>query len=511
MTRMDITRRLAPGRVVVALAALGVTASLPATAQISTDNDGDGVLNNLDNCTDVANPDQRDTDGDLFGNACDADLNNDLVVNFADLGLMKQNFFSTGDLDADLNGDDQVNFADLGIMKQNFFGVPGTSGAAASAFNVTMTRVFAGVSLTSPLGMLQAPGDDSRWYVVQQNGLVRTFPNVDSTTDVSTFVSVIDRFQQGSEAGLLGMAFHPDWANNGKVYLSYTRQGPSPFVPLISYISEFTSTDGGQTLDQDSEVPLLTVNQPYSNHNGGGIAFGQDGYLYIGFGDGGSGGDPDNNGQQSNTLLGAMLRIDVDVSPEDFENGARYYIPEENSFRDPDAPAFGEPCSSGIGGCAEIFAWGLRNPWRWSFDMLTGELWAGDVGQTSREEISLLENGKNYGWHCYEGFNTFDLNDCGPASDYEPPVHDYPRNLGRSTTGGYVYRGTRLPELAGIYIYGDYITGRVWGINGAQPLPAQFIDTTYNISSFGQDIHGDVYVINISGGRIYRIDRATAR
>lgn len=508
MTLNDIISRLCAS---AALALVALAGSLAVAADISTDNDNDGVLNNLDNCTDVANPDQRDTDGDLFGNLCDADLNNDYLINFIDLGLMKQNFFAAGDLDADLNGDGQVDFLDLGLMKAAFFGIPGASGAAAASFNIALTPVFEEVPLTAALAMLQAPEDDSRWYVVQQNGLVRSFPNIDGTEDVSTFISVTDRFQQGSEAGLLGLAFHPDYANNGKAYLSYTRPGNPPIVSLVSYVSEFTSTDGGLTLDPSTEVPIITINQPYSNHNGGNIAFGPDGYLYIGFGDGGSGGDPANNGQQSLTLLGAMLRIDVDVSSEDFDLGARYYIPQDNPFFNPDAPAFGLPCFAAVDGCPEIFAWGLRNPWRWSFDIKTGDLWAGDVGQGAREEIDVIENGNNYGWHCYEGFIPYDLDNCGPASEFTPPVHDYPRTLGRSTTGGYVYRGTRLPELAGIYFYGDYSTGRIWGINGAQPLPSQFIDTSFNIASFGQDIHGDVYVVNISGGRLYRIDRAAAQ
>ncbi|MES9971493.1 MAG: PQQ-dependent sugar dehydrogenase, partial [Candidatus Thiodiazotropha sp.] len=243
-------------------------------------------------------------------------------------------------------------------------------------------------SLSPLVGLFQVPGDNSEWYAVQQTGQVVRFHNDPAVDSLQGFIDISDRVDYGGEKGLLGMAFHPDYANNGFVYLSYTA---SPASGLESRISRFSLDGATQTLDPDSEQILLTVSQPYSNHNGGHIAFGPDGLLYIGLGDGGSGGDPQGHGQNVSTLLGSMLRIDVGTGI------GSYTIPSTNPF------------ASG-GGAAEIYAYGLRNPWRWSFDRQTGDLWLGDVGQNAYEEIDIIYSGGNYGWNLMEGSH------CYPSS-----------------------------------------------------------------------------------------------
>jgi glucose/arabinose dehydrogenase len=293
--------------------------------------------------------------------------------------------------------------------------------------------------------------------------------------------------------GLLGMAFHPDFANNGEVFLSYTQAGP------ISYVSRFVSQDGGQTLDPASEQPLLVVPQDFSNHNGGNLAFGADGYLYYGFGDGGSGNDPNNRAQDNSNLLGTMIRIDVD-------GGVPYAIPADNPF-------VGNPlCSQGFGAtmCPEIFAFGLRNPWRWSFDSHNGDLWVGDVGQSDWEEVDIVVSGGNYGWRLREGAH------CNPNrndpdctnTDLIDPVAEYNHSVGRSVTGGYVYRGNAVADLFGSYVYADFGSGRIFRafLNGQGGYDSEeLLDTNFSISSFAQDDDGELYFLNYGAGSIYRI------
>lgn len=265
-----------------------------------------------------------------------------------------------------------------------------------------VVRVFPNFSFTAPVAMLQAPGDSSRWFVVEQAGRVRVFANDPQAFSFDTFIDIAGRVASGGEMGLLGMAFHPDFPANPRVYLSYTNEAPA----RVSRISEFTLGVNGN-LDPASERILLVIGQPEANHNGGNIAFGQDGFLYIGMGDGGGGNDQHGafgNGQLLTTLLGKMLRIDV--SP-----ATSYGIPADNPFR-------GNPhCATngtGTQNCPEIYASGLRNPWRWSFDRQNGQLWVGDVGQGAREEIDRVMLGGNYGWRCFEGTLGTGLG-CGPA------------------------------------------------------------------------------------------------
>ena len=377
----------------------------------------------------------------------------------------------------------------------------GISGLAVRPSNTTeciapaTAPVFSGISLstpfpdlpvlTSPLAMLMAPNDSNSWYVVQQTGQVLKFPN-DATADtLSTFIDINDgRLIYGGERGLLGMAFHPDFATNGYVYLSYTN-GESG---LASRISRFSLDATGEALDPASEQIILSVAQPYNNHNGGQITFGPDGYLYIGFGDGGSGGDPLGNAQNTQTLLGAMLRIDVGDG-----SSSGYTIPANNPF-------------SAGGGKAEIYAYGLRNPWRWSFDRDTGELWLGDVGQGSYEEVDIITKGANYGWNIMEGTHCYNATSCDQTG-FTLPVAEYDHTEGLAVTGGYRYRGSAIPFLQGHYLYGDYSTGKIWGLEQTGPgtyASTELLDTALNISSFAEDHEGELYVINL-GGSIRKI------
>jgi uncharacterized repeat protein (TIGR03806 family) len=300
--------------------------------------------------------------------------------------------------------------------------------------------------------------------------------------------------------GLLGMAFHPNYPTDPRVFLSYTHDSGT----LASRVSEFRTRDGGMTLDPASELILLTAVQPATNHNGGHIGFGPDGYLYIGLGDGGSGGDPwgaIGNGQNLLTTLGKMLRIDINGT----SGAVPYRIPAGNPY------AGNSPCNTGTGtqNCPEILAYGFRNPWRWSFDRNTGELWVGDVGQNALEEIDRVITGGNYGWRCFEGTQAYNSN-CGPnAASRLAPIAEYGRTAGQSVTGGFVYRGNAIPALVGRYVFGDFVTGRLWHIAGdTQPTlnvtgsPA--LATGLSIASFGEGADGELYLVNY-GGTLHRL------
>ena len=354
-------------------------------------------------------------------------------------------------------------------------------------------RVFNQISFSSPVALIQAPGDNSRWFAVEQSGIVRVFDNNQNVlpADVDIFIDIRGRVSSGGETGLLGMAFHPDFAANGQVYLSYTRGGP-----LTSVISRFTLDAVTGNLDAGSEFEILTVPQEFSNHNGGNIMFGPDGFLYIGFGDGGSGGDPNERAQDTTYILGSMVRLDVDsVSP--------YAIPATNPF------ASNTNCVDGTGmmSCPEIYAWGLRNPWRFSFDSQTGELWVGDVGQDTWEEIDRVELGMNYGWDDREGAHCFEP-PSGCLTNNVDPITEYDHSLGFSVTGGYVYRGSAIPSLQGYYLFGDFGSGRIWGVpaNSAQGVaPEELDDTSLSISSFAEGEDGELYALDYFGGGIYQI------
>jgi uncharacterized repeat protein (TIGR03806 family) len=376
------------------------------------------------------------------------------------------------------------------------------AGAPPSAnLTIAAQRVFTGLSFQSPVGLYQAPNDGSRWFVMEQRGVVRVFNNVANPT-ATDFVDITGRVDDGGEMGLLGMAFHPNFPADPRVYLSYTNGTTN--ATRQSRISEFRLFSGGTTLDPNSEVILLRVPQPADNHNGGDIHFGPDGYLYIGFGDGGGGGDnfgTFGNGQRLNTLLGKMVRIAVGAQ------GAAYTIPAGNPYS---ANTVRCAMADGANGtmCPEIYAYGFRNPWRWSFDTGSGELWLGDVGQNQWEEIDRVTLGGNYGWRCFEGNHSFNST-CGPnAASSLPPVAEVVRTLANSITGGYVYRGTAIPGLVGRYVFADFGSGNIWHIARDTPPTLQFTTAGYesgrNISSFGQDVNGEVFFTDYSGG-LYQI------
>jgi len=359
----------------------------------------------------------------------------------------------------------------------------------STGVDIGLERVWPRLSFDAPVVLTQAPGDASRWYVVEQGGRVMVFDAAAETTSADEVLDLTDSVEAGySETGLLGMAFHPDFAENGEVYLSYVRPDP-----LASVVSRFTSPDGGATLDPDSEEVLLTVRQPFTNHNGGHISFGPDGYLYIGLGDGGSAGDPQENGQNTDTLLGKMLRIDVD-------GGDPYAIPSDNPF----AEGGGEP---------EIYAWGLRNPWKFSFDTASGDLWAGDVGQDRREEVDIVLNGGNYGWNLKEGTECYAADDPCDGGGLIDPVVEYSHIQGESITGGYVYRGAEIPAFAGTYFYADYVSGTVWALTWnaitGEADPTVVAESGFYVSTFAQDTAGELYLVDYLGGGIRKLVATT--
>jgi glucose/arabinose dehydrogenase len=354
-------------------------------------------------------------------------------------------------------------------------------------------RVFPALSFTQPIDLRQEPADDRCWYVVERAGRILAFANDDAADTFTTYIDVTTLVDSTSfEGGLLGIAFHPDYADNGEVFLSYTGDD----VGLTSFVSRFRSLDAGQTLDPDSEEVLLSLRQPFGNHNGGHIAFGPDGYLYIGFGDGGSGNDPGERAQNTMNLFGAILRIDVD-------SDTPYAIPSDNPF------AGNALCSDGFGAaeCPEIYAWGLRNPWRWSFDTESADLWLGDVGQGALEEIDIIDLGGNYGWPFFEGTrcNTeAAMINCSFVGI--PPLTEYGRTEGRAVTGGFVYRGSEIRDLFGSYLYGDFTSGNLFRYfdDGNTVIEAQF-ETGLSISSFGQSNSGELFLVDFAAGGIYQI------
>jgi uncharacterized repeat protein (TIGR03806 family) len=361
---------------------------------------------------------------------------------------------------------------------------------------IELVPAFPQLSFNGPLGLYQAPGDDTRWFVIEQAGVVRTFPDAGGNPTAATdFLDISARVTSGGEMGFLGLAFDPQWQSNHRVYVSYTAPSGAP-SGITSTISRFTSNDGGATLDPNSEAIILTQPQPEQNHNGGNIKFGPDGFLYIGFGDGGGGGDQHGtigNGQDTNTLLGKMLRIDVN-------SGTPYASPASNPFFNG-------------GGKPEIFAYGLRNPWRWSFDRATGELWCADVGQNAWEEVDIIQLGGNYGWRRMEGTHCYNPGTNCMLPGMILPLAEYSHTLGCSVTGGFVYRGTAIPSLVGTFIYGDYCSGRIWGLSYdsmGNPQANVLIDASgHSISSFGEGNDGELYLVALDNGNLYKIVEAT--
>jgi len=348
---------------------------------------------------------------------------------------------------------------------------------------------FPSVKFTAPVDIQHPPDGSNRLFVAEQAGLIRVIKNTGSVETAMTFLDIKSKVLSGGERGLLGLAFHPNFKTNGYFYVNYTRGNPLTTV-IARYRANLPLTDQA---DASSEVILLTFSQPFDNHNGGSLQFGKDGYLYVATGDGGSGGDPSNNAQNRKSMLGKILRLDVNATTR-----GNYGIPVDNPFVNN---------TEGIN--PEIYAYGLRNPWKISFDSTTDKLFAADVGQNSREEINLIIKGGNYGWRIKEGIDCYNPSSNCNTSGLIEPIYDYSQSTGdKSITGGYVYHGSTLLTLRGKYIYGDYVSGRVWSLEmnenkaGANSL---IIDKAGLVSTFGQDEAGEVYFANYQNGKIMKL------
>ncbi|MEQ1877907.1 MAG: PQQ-dependent sugar dehydrogenase [Bdellovibrionia bacterium] len=353
---------------------------------------------------------------------------------------------------------------------------------AAQPGVMSVVDAFPSLTFASPLFLTHSPDGTNRIFIVQQGGQIRVFPNSAATTASTVFLDVSALISSPSgEEGLLGLAFDPDYATNGFFYINYTAGGP-----LRSVVARYQVSANPNVANAGSAQILLQFNQPFANHNGGALAFGPDKMLYIASGDGGSGGDPQNNGQQRNTLLGKILRIDPN-------SGSPYAIP-------PDNPFVGQ-----AGSLPEIWAYGLRNPWRFSFDRGSGKLWVADVGQDAWEEINIVNKGDNLGWRFCEGNHTYPNGNPCPQQ-FVAPIHEYSHSVGQSITGGYVYRGSRLPSLRGAYLYGDFVTSVIFALvhDGTNVTSNIQISTLpQNLSSFGEDQDGEIYAVGY-GGKIYK-------
>lgn len=350
----------------------------------------------------------------------------------------------------------------------------------APAADLQFTRVYETRYFRQPVGLYPVPGADGDWIVIERSGLVYRFGADDEAAEVLVADLSDVVYAVGSEQGLLGLAFHPDFESNGEIYLSYTSDAGA-----YSRLARVVSADGGLSFVADPEV-IFSVEQPYSNHNGGNIAFGPDGYLYVGYGDGGSAGDPLANAQNVDVTLGKMLRIDVD-------GGEPYGIPSDNPFADG-------------GGAPEVYAWGFRNPWRWTFDAETGDLWVGDVGQNLWEELSRVERGGNYGWDQMEGLECYGNTDCDPAG-MQLPVVVYAQVDGEfaSIVAGPVYRGTAIPSLVGVPIFSDVYLGTVWGAvqdvsSGAYSAEELVAAGGQIFVSYAERTDGEVIGLDYNGG-----------
>lgn len=357
---------------------------------------------------------------------------------------------------------------------------------------VEVVPAFAHLTFKRPIVLTSAHDGSGRVFIASQLGTIRVFENDHSIRETKLFLDIRDQVvykDKENEEGFLGLAFHPQYEQNGQLFVYYTTRD----APHTSVISRFhVSADNPNRADPSSEEELLRILQPYWNHNGGTLEFGPDGYLYIALGDGGLANDPHNNGQNLGTLLGKILRLDVDRH----DGSLPYAIPPDNPFR-------GQPEARG-----EIWAYGLRNVWRFSFDSKTGHCWAADVGQDTWEEIDLIERGGNYGWNLREGRHQFPIaqtdKGSGPRPDLIEPILEYHHDVGKSITGGCVYRGQQIPQLEGLYLYADYVTGQIWALDydfqrkqvvANHPIPGNIIP----VMSFGQDAKKEVYFLTTDG------------
>ncbi|MQF99556.1 MAG: PQQ-dependent sugar dehydrogenase [SAR202 cluster bacterium] len=357
--------------------------------------------------------------------------------------------------------------------------------------SIGVNKVFPDVSYSRMVHMTYPDDGTDRLFLVLQTGQIKVFSR--ETASPRIFLDISDRISdEGNEEGLLGLAFHPDYSENGYFYTYYSKDSPRRSV-----LSRFSvKEEDPNQANPNSEVIVMEIPQPFNNHNGGQIVFGPDDYLYIGLGDGGSSGDPNRHGQNLETLLGSILRIDVTTD----ESGNAYVIPEDNPFIG----------YSDTNVRQEIWAYGLRNPWKFTFDKVTDQMWAGDVGQNDYEEIDMIQPGLNYGWNVIEGTHCYPahVENCN-QENLEPPIYEYPRSGGNcSVTGGYVYRGSLLPSLHGAYIYGDFCSGRIWALwyDGTHVTEnLELTEAPGRISSFGEDQDGEIYVLSFDKN-IYRLE-----
>jgi glucose/arabinose dehydrogenase len=370
--------------------------------------------------------------------------------------------------------------------------------------SLALQRIYPNLTLTAAHSLLRVPHDATRWVVVQQDGHVVAFADTPGVSTTSNVLDISDRVVFRNVHGLLGLAFHPNYPTDGRAWTAYTHEiNPGE---IVLRISEFTTADNGVTLNPASEQIVFQMAQPGGHNNGGHLLFGPDGFLYLGMGDGGnddSASGVAGNGQLTNNLLGKVLRIDVNGTA----NGRRYRIPAGNPFA---ANAVCNVDGTGVNDCPEIFAWGFRNPWRFTFDRVGGQLWLGDVGSHAREEVNRVASGGNYGWRCQEGTLPTSLM-CGtPTTPLSPPVAEYEHPLGQAVTGGYVYRGTAIPALVGRYVFADYSSQLIWNIaTDTAPtrtmVAADASDSGANIASFAEDTNGELYVVDVRTAAIYRV------
>ena len=364
-----------------------------------------------------------------------------------------------------------------------FLGLNSLSTEKKKIYSYDIKLAFPNLTFNHPVGIYE-PGDGTnRIFILEQRGIIYVFNNTANVTKREIFLDIQEKVIFQGEMGLLGLAFHPNYNINGYFYIDYVTDDPRRTI-----ISRFTvnSTDPNKA-NSSSEINILSVEQPFTNHNGGQIIFGPDDYLYIGLGDGGSGGDPYGNAQNLNTLLGSILRIDVD-------SGDPYSIPPDNPFVNTTYRR-------------EIYAYGLRNPWRFSFDNETGWLWAADNGQSSWEEIDIIEKGKNYGWNIMEGAHCYLPPFACNTTNLELPIFEYSHDVGHSIIGGFVYYGPSLLNLTGSYIYGDYEYGQIWALeyDGIHKTNNTIlVNTDLEITSFGIDASSELYFCAFDGN-IYKL------
>jgi glucose/arabinose dehydrogenase len=365
---------------------------------------------------------------------------------------------------------------------------PAANDTSSIADKYSLEVAFPNLKFDDPVELTSPNDNTNRIFVIEQKGVIRVFSNKADEKNAAVFLDIVSKVESGGEKGLLGLTFHPDYKNNGYFYVNYTRGNPLETV-IARY--KVSSSNAGMA-DPASEKVLLRYAQPYPNHNGGKVAFGNDGFLYIAAGDGGAGGDPGNRAQNKKELLGKIIRIDVNKTT----GSESYGIPADNPF-----------AGNKDGFRQEIYAFGMRNPWRFSFDRTTGMLWAGDVGQNKIEEVDIIEKGGNYGWRVMEAKECFDSN-CNKTGLVEPIWSYQHGSDGNSITGGYVCRDKSLPDLAGKYIYGDFTSGKVWALtyNGKKAVKNELISQVISgLSSFGEDSKSNLYLLAYGNGKVYKI------